>query len=114
MVVAENEEDGSREWPVFYLPLGALGQAMAEVRAYPFDEHSGAESLDWREPIDSWLADAARRVFATAPFRLGIVGLESSFMTDADELQGADPPSPREFGYLIPDGGGLRYLPAEV
>jgi hypothetical protein len=50
----------------FYIPLGALGRAVPQARAYPFDEHSGSESLEWRTPIDTWLAGDARQMFTTA------------------------------------------------
>ncbi|GLH99832.1 hypothetical protein Pa4123_51090 [Phytohabitans aurantiacus] len=48
---------------------------------------------------------------AAVDLRLGLIGFEVSGETYAKDLDG-DPAPPRAVGYLIPDTGGLRYLPA--
>jgi hypothetical protein len=110
-VVAVREDDGA-DWLDFYLPLGALGRAEPRSNEHMVgDPSDGSASLNWRRPIDDWLAGLGARVYAAAGFRLGLIGNEVSGATDAAAIAG-DPPARRRIGYLIPSDGNVRYLPA--
>ncbi|MFE9207422.1 hypothetical protein [Micromonospora sp. NPDC007230] len=109
-VVAVREDEGL-DWLDFYLPMGALGGTDQRVNGFPFGEDDGPSSLEWRRPIDDWLASVAANVYATVDFRLGLIGFEVSGGTYAKDLHG-DPAPPRGIGYLIPHTSGLRYLSA--
>lgn len=106
MVNIREEGEGGSDWLDFYLPLGALGRADPRVGAFPFGA-VGTGSLVWRAPIDAWLVSVAARVFAAVPFAYALIGFEVS---------GESPPpadaTERHVGLLTPDGGGLRYIPA--
>lgn len=99
---ASRFEDDDTDELELYLPLGALTRVDRRIRAFPFDEHSGAESLQWREPLDRWLADVAGAVHAEVPLRRALIGFE------VDERSTAG-------GYdaiLTPGPTGLKYRPA--
>jgi hypothetical protein len=106
-------EDGGSDWLDFYLPLGALGRADPRVGAfpYPFEGEGALAHLAWRRPIDDWLADIGRRVYARVGYSLGLIGDEVSGQVYAADL-GEGPPDQRGIGYLIPTHGELRYWPA--
>jgi hypothetical protein len=111
-VVAVREDSGI-DWLDFYLPLGALGRADPRVGAYPypFEGESALAHLAWRRPIDDWLADIGRQVYAHVDYSLGLIGHEVSGVSyGADLAEG--PPEQRRIGYLIPTNGELRYWPA--
>jgi hypothetical protein len=59
-----------------YLPLGALARTDRRIGGYPFDQHSGMESLAWRSPLDRWLADVAEAIYTQVPFRKALIGFE--------------------------------------
>ena len=100
-----------RDWLCFYVPMGALGRRFSEVGAYPFADVE--KSLTWRQPLDSHLAEIARRVYKLVPFSLGLIGIEVSGEVESEDLkQGI--PEDRPFGYLVPNGEALRYYPATV
>lgn len=67
-------EDGGADWLVFYCPMGTLG-SVYPVGAFPLD---GNDYGSWRVELDSWLTTLGNQVFASAPFRLGLVGFETS------------------------------------
>ncbi|MBN6035993.1 hypothetical protein [Amycolatopsis sp. 195334CR] len=110
-VVAIREDDGS-DWLDFYLPLGALENADPRVGAYPhpFEGEAALAHLAWRRPIDDWLAEIGRRIYARAGFSLGLIGDEVSGRVYAADLA-EGPPEPRGIGYLVPAHGDLRYWP---
>jgi len=64
--------DAGDDWLHFYLPLGALGTVLP-VGAFPFDDGSHES---WRRPVDAWLANLGRHVYAAVEFPLGLVGFE--------------------------------------
>lgn len=84
-----------------YLPLGSLARIDHRSGAFPFDERSGAESLTWREPLDTWLADIARAVHADVTFQRALIGFE----IDEDDSDGYA-------AALTPRDGVLHYRPA--
>ncbi|GAA0803366.1 hypothetical protein [Spirilliplanes yamanashiensis] len=88
-----------------YLPLGALARVDRRIGGFPFDERSGAESLDWRAPIDRWLAAVAAVVHAEVPIRHGLVGFEIDEVDDLGEV-------PPYTAVLVPSGAGLDHRPA--
>jgi hypothetical protein len=109
-VAMVREDDGS-DWLDFYIPMGALGRADSRIGGYPFGDDGGPSSLAWRRPIDDWLADVAKRVYASVPFQLALIGCEASGKAHADEISnGASGPS--YVGYLVPVDGALRYQEA--
>lgn len=125
-------EDWGPDWLDFYLPTGSLSRAEHRVKAFPLGDDGGPSSIQWRGPIDAWLADIAHHVYAAVDFRLGLIGFEvcgEMYAKDLDgdtappsaigHLLGSRPTSSRlgplreaERPGLIPDVGGLRYLPA--
>lgn len=105
-------EDGGSDWLVFYLPVGALARADPRVGAFPhpFEGEEALAHLVWRRPIDDWLADIGRQVYARVGYLLGLIGDEvSGRVRAADLVEG--PPEQRRIGYLIPTRGELRYWP---
>jgi hypothetical protein len=110
-LVVIREEGGSYkpDWVDFYIPLGAFGRIDSRVGGYPFGDF--AESLQWRRPLDDWLADLGRHVYEEVPFRLGLVGVEVSGQMYADQLA-SGVPTTRANGLLVPEGNQLRYYPA--
>ncbi|MDC3379101.1 hypothetical protein OAX78_02335 [Planctomycetota bacterium] len=102
--VAIREEDGS-DWLDFYLPLGALSSLDSRVGGFPFEE--GSDSRAWREPIDCWLAEVARRAFELVPFTLGLIGFEVSGRCYGKDVNESGVPDPREISYLHASEGAL-------
>lgn len=84
-----------------YFPLGALATVDERIGGYPFDARSGVESLVWRAPLDSWLADIAVTVYADVPFARAIIGFEADDDTDSNYT-----------ARLTPGTNGLDYHPA--
>jgi len=90
-----------------YLPLGALARVDDRIGGFPFDEHSGAESLTWRAGLDRWLADIAIAVHAEVPCQRVVIGFEVDQESDVTaDRRGA--------AFLIPMAGGLQYIPANA
>ena len=88
-----------------YLPLGALARTDRRIGGYPFDQHSGVESLTWRSPLDQWLADVAEAIYTQVPFRRALIGFEID-----DE---ADITSDERFAAVLePQANGMAYFPA--
>src|SRR5262249_53468041 len=108
--VAVREEDGP-DWLDFCLPVGALARTDRRVGAFPFGPDGGERSLRWRRPLDDWLAEVGAEVFRAAPYRLGLIGGEVSGLVYARDL-GGGAPAERWAGYLLPDGGAVRFTPA--
>jgi len=104
-------EDGGPDWLDFFLPMGALARVDRRVGGFPFGRDGSPASLEWRRPIDDWLATIAHAIFGVVGFRLGLIGFEQSGMTSAAELHGRVP-AERWAGYLLPADGLPRYEPA--
>ena len=102
-------EDGGSDWLDFYLPVGALERIDERFGSYLFDQTSGEAVFAWRRTYDDWLADIGASVYQEVPFRLGLIGFETSGSVDARELNGT-PPEERWMGYLLPADGVLRYV----
>lgn len=96
-------------WLSLYLPLGALRATDPRIGAFPFGPDGAESSLEWRLPLDAWLASIARAVLAEAPFDLALIGFEPNGSPQAQSLNGS-PPEERWNGVLFPDG---RYFPAD-
>ena len=90
----------------FYMPLAALARIDPRIQGFPFGG-GGAVSLDWRGPIDHWLAELAIRVWAEAPFQFASIGFEASSF-DPPDVQRTD----RDFACVVPLNGVLRYYEA--
>ena len=117
--VAARGLDDRHDWLDVYLPLGSLARADERVGAYPFgaamtigDETPSRDSLMWRQPLDAWLAEIAASIFQVVPFRLGLIGFETSGATTADELTRL--PEERYITYLLPEGNDLVVCPATI
>lgn len=109
--VAMRGADGT-DWLDFYLPMGALSRADQRVGAFPYVADGAPSALEWRGPIDNWLAGIAAKIFQDNPFRLALIGNEVSGETDAADLDGQIPEQ-RFISYLLPrDDGRLDYTPA--
>lgn len=113
VVVREDVEPGfyGPDWLDFYLPMVSLSRADDRVGAYWRGDLE--DSLSWRRPIDDWLAGVAKHVYEAAPFKLGLIGEETSGMAYSDRLQGGIPED-RPFAYLVPERGQLAFYPATV
>lgn len=76
--VVASREDAGPDWLDSYIPLGALARADRRVGGYPFDA-PGTSSLEWRRPIDNWLAQIGGAVYSAVAYRLaaptGSIGL---------------------------------------
>lgn len=105
-VVAVRFENDS-DWMHFYLPLGALARTDPAVGGYPFSDEP---SLNWRGPIDDWLAAVASRIYAEVPYRSGVIGMEVG-VTDAPDPTGGISEH-RQNGLLVPTRGSVAYYPA--
>jgi len=81
----------------------------SRVGGYPFGDF--AESLQWRRPLDDWLAELGRHVYENVHFRLGLVGLEVSGEMYARQLA-SGVPTTRVYGLLVPEGTEIRYYAA--
>ncbi len=99
--------DPANPWLVFYVPLGALSQFLP-LAGYPF----GTSKRDWQPGLDAWLASIGEYLFASVPFKLGLIGHEVAGDTTAADLS-AIPPQ-RTTGYLWPKQGHLQYFPANI
>jgi hypothetical protein len=95
---------GGSDWLDFCLSPSSLDHAGVEVGCGT-GEHRSAF-------LDDWLAAVGTRAYAEAPFSLGVIGFEVSGCTDAAHLAGVLP-ARRGIGYLLPEGGGVRYGPAD-
>jgi hypothetical protein len=76
-------EDGGRDWLIFYIPLEALGRTDRRVSGYMGEED--AASLEWRRPIDDWLANVAIRAYAEVSFQAAAIGFEAGAFEVPDE-----------------------------
>ncbi|MBZ4322942.1 hypothetical protein JNW98_26815 [Streptomyces sp. SCA2-4] len=98
--VAVRGGDESSDWLDFYVPVGALERAgLAYQDGRPFFRSA---------VMDEWLAALGTEIFKEAPFALGVIGFEVSGCTDASTPAG-ELPTTRDIGYLLPQGGVLRY-----
>jgi len=109
-VVVAVREDAGDDWLDVCLPLEALSRIETRVRAFPFGDDGGAESLIWRRPYDDWLAQIGRAVYRDVGFELGAIGFEMSGIVDAESVADGVPDN-RGYGVLQP-GDQLNYLPA--
>lgn len=102
-------DEDAPDWLVFYLPMGALAQTY-DVGGYPFDtDIKSPES--WQKPIDDYLAELGKYIYAHAPSRLGLIGHEVSGTHYADEITEQGISDERYIGYLLPQNGTLNYFP---
>jgi hypothetical protein len=93
--------DEGVDWLAFYVPLGALVEIDRRIGGFPFGDDAGPESLEWRHPLDAWLADMGMRLASEVPFDLALIGFETYA-------------APEDFvARLVRDDGVLRYLPAK-
>ncbi len=106
----EEEEDSelldSSYWLRLGVPMGALGKAYP-VGAYPFEDGS---PRDWLPPVYEWFRDIGQAVFRVVEFQFGIVGWEvDTFLIEKFEERGV--PDVRWNGFLVSEGGGLKWYP---
>jgi hypothetical protein len=95
---------GGEDWLDFYLPLESLGRHDPRIGGFPF----GSEpSRTWREPLNAWLTQLARDLFAEVPFRYALVDFE----TDPLTLEQATAGGRRTYGALVAVDDGLVELP---
>ncbi|GIG67234.1 hypothetical protein [Phytomonospora endophytica] len=100
---------GYSDWLDFCLPTGALDNAKVPIWGDGVHE----VEPDHNVPLNDWLADIARQVFARVPFSLALTGVEASGADDAENLAGRAPDR-RGHGYLLPRGEVLDYFPPNV
>ena len=103
-------EDDGPDWLGLYLPMGALGTAYS-VGGYPF-EPDVANSRQWRDVIDPWLAEIGSRVYDQVAYRLGLIGFEVSCEMYADDIAASGIPANHYPGVLWPASGSLTYHPS--
>jgi hypothetical protein len=103
-VVVREEGDDAHDWCDLCLPESALNGIGLGLEA--------DSRLSWRSEVDAWLADVARRVWAVAPFALGLIGVEVSGNHGGIDPTAPAPEAERWVGVLVPDGVEVRYLPA--
>ncbi len=89
------------------VPMGGLAQAYP-VGAYPFDD---GLPVDWREELSTWLRDIGETIYATVPFRLGVIGWEAGGNYSSEMLSAAGIPEERWDGLLWPQGQSVLWYP---
>jgi len=105
-------EDGGSDWLVFYLPLGALGEAY-DIGEYPFDQPERSHDF-WQKPLDEWLLELSKYIYKLSPFRLALIGFEVSGDAYSDQIQEDGIPLKRYFGYVWPQGDQVQYFPKNL
>ena len=103
----EGERPGGPYWLRVGLPMGSLGRAYA-VGAYPFDDGT---PVGWRAPVSEALRGVAAALFARVPFPVAVVGWLPDAEALAEEAMARGVPAERWAGYLVPEGGRLRWWP---
>jgi hypothetical protein len=103
-------EDDGPDWLGLYLPMGALGTAYS-VGGYPF-EPDVANSHQWRDVIDSWLAGIGSRVYDQVAYRLGLIGFDVACEMYADDVAASGVPAHHYPGVLWPASGAVTYHPS--
>jgi hypothetical protein len=71
--------------------MGALGTAYS-VGGYPF-EPDVANSHQWRDVIDPWLAVIGSQVYDHVAYRLGLIGFDVSGEMHADDIVASGVPA---------------------
>jgi hypothetical protein len=94
-------------WLHFGLPMGALALLDPRIGGFPFGDDGGQRSLEWRLPIDSWLANLALGLNVPTPIDTGVIGFDAPELGDYDS--GVQMSC---FGLLEQVDGELRYAPA--
>jgi hypothetical protein len=91
--------------------MAALSRAYP-VGGYPFGPREGV--LEWRRPLDEWLAGIGRFIYQRAPFAFGLVGFDVD--TDgniaAESLESHSIAEGHPAGILKPRRGELDWYPA--
>ncbi|MFL1435558.1 hypothetical protein [Nocardiopsis protaetiae] len=105
MAVRSQEWGGESDWLDFGIPMGAL-EATGLVSC-------GRDSYVGSPVLNAWFGEIGTRAFAKTPFRLGLIGFETSGCTDFAELGGRVPET-SAIAYLMPGDGGLGYHPVSV
>ena len=95
------------DWLNFYIPMGALETAYP-ARGFPF---GSADSTQWRQELDHWFVELARKVFTAVPYKLALIGHEISGEAYSDEISKNGLPSERWIGYLCETQGRLEWHP---
>jgi hypothetical protein len=103
-------EDDGPDWLCLYVPMGALGTAYS-VGGYPF-EPDVANSHQWRDVVDPWLAGIGSRVYDQVAYRLGLIGFEVSGEMYADDIAASGVPAYHYPGVLWPTSGAVTYHPS--
>ena len=104
----------SPDWLSLGLPVAALAEIDSRVGHFPFGFSGEPEnSSEWTRPLDDWLANIGIQIYATAKFRLGLVGYDAVMEDRSDHMKNGIP-SARTYGYLWPDAGGIRYYRANA
>jgi hypothetical protein len=97
------------DWVVFYVPMGALGEAY-DVDGFPFSREVES-SEQWQKSIDDWLMEIGSYVYSISQYRLGIIGFEVSGQDHSGRLAQMGIPEERYFGYLWPLEEEIKYYP---
>ncbi len=99
--------DRGSDWLVFYFPMSALGTAFP-VGGFPFDND---DHHRWRAIVDTWLGDLGRYIFQHSPYRVGLVGFETSGALRAADLAESGIPQSRCMGVLVPSVDAVEWHP---
>ena len=102
---------GSSGTVVLSLPGNGLRAVWPEFGEFPFVEPEGVRS--WQEPLEEWLADVGRALFARTRFEFARIGFEVTSV-DPDEWMsspGIRPPARRGMGVLRREDNELAWYP---
>jgi hypothetical protein len=105
-------EDGmeAAHWVSFYLPLVALSKAY-KLGAYPFGPMENVS--DWKIPVESFLAELGRWIFAKTPFAFALIGFEvRPDRVILEKMNEGNIPDERDDGILWNNAGVLNWYPA--
>jgi hypothetical protein len=110
--LAFRDDPGATDNLSLYLPLGGLSEAGLDTDSYPWDEETSAHA--WIGPLEEWLVEVAKWVFARVPFEFAAVGFEVNPDPAAVErwrTEGLPPPDEQPYGILWPAGQRLDWHP---
>jgi hypothetical protein len=100
--------DDEGVWLYAGLPCGSLGKAYP-IGAFPFGRSA---TEPWATDVYGWLFALAKRLYEVVPFACGMIGWLTA--SDVDDLSRSTPPDDRHHGYIVEEGGGLRYYSPNV
>jgi len=107
----DGSSDDASDTLLFSLPGNGLNAVWPQFGAFPFVEPDGVRS--WQEPLEEWLAELARNVFAHVPFAFACIGFEVMSVDPEGWMRSprTPPPDKRDIGVLRREQEELAWYP---